>query len=226
MITESINVMVTRVVAAGLVPMVSAVLGAAIAAADPAPKDPKPVPGNVWVSPGEIPMNGVYHWAPASPTATGKASFLSTRLCGNPAADLLPPASAISTQTATDTAASVVQAAGQWPDESPVASDKAAAFQSGIRAQLNQCQGINQVQRLELRPAPSWFGFAATLSVGNGDHPSSEVHIYNVVPPGSGAISELAVTVPLTAGQPSPWVPVDDVTVLRAVARPLCKGAC
>ncbi len=205
--------------------------GTATAAAEPTPNPagpaPKPVPASVWINPGDIPMNGEYHWSAASPTTTGRAAFLSMRLCGSPSADLLPPASGIATQAASGTAASVVQAAGQWPEGTPVASDRALAFQSGIRSQLNFCPGVGDVISVDLRPLASWYGFAATLLVGKErDNPTSEVHIYNVVPPESGTISELAVTVPRTGSEPSPWKPVDDATVLRALAQPLCKGSC
>lgn len=200
----------------------------ATAAAEPTPNPagpaPKPVPASVWINPGEIPMNGDYHWSAANPTVSGRAAFLSMRLCGNPPADVLPPASAIATQTAPGTAASVVQAAGQWPEG---AAGGASAFQSAIRSQLNYCPGVGEVISVDLRPAPSWYGFAATLLVGKErDNPTSEVHIYNVVPPESGTVSELAVTVPRTGTEPSPWKPVDDATVLRALAQPLCKGSC
>lgn len=203
-------------------------LGAGTAVAEPTPNPaapaPKPVPAAAWLRPGDIPMNSEYHWSAASPTTTGRASFLSSRLCGSPSADLLPPASGIATQTAAGTAASVVQAAGQWPEGS---LDAASAFQSSIRSQLNYCPGIGDVISVDLRPAPSWYGFAATLLVGaDRDNPASEVHIYNVVPPESGTISELAVTVPRTGREPSPWKPVEDATVLRALAQPLCKGSC
>ncbi|CPW95682.1 Uncharacterised protein [Mycobacteroides abscessus] len=141
-----------------------------------------------------------------------------------PPADVLPPASAIATQAASGIAASVVQAAGQWPEGN---TEGASAFQSGIRSQLNYCPGVGDVISVDLRPAPSWYGFAATLLVGKErDNPTSEVHIYNVVPPESGTVSELAVTVPRTGREPSPWKPVDDATVLRALAQPLCKGSC
>ncbi|WP_134083115.1 hypothetical protein [Mycobacteroides salmoniphilum] len=211
---------VTGVLAAGF--------STATAAADPTPNPAgpaaRPVPASVWISPGEIPMNGEYHWSAANPTATGRASFLSMRLCGTTSADVLPPASAIATQAASGTAASVVQAAGQWPEGN---TDGALAFQSAIRSQLNYCPGVGDVISVDLRPAPSWYGFAATLLVGKErDNPTSEVHIYNVVPPESGTVSELAVTVPRTGREPSPWKPVDDATVLRALAQPLCKGSC
>lgn len=111
--------------------------GTATAVAEPTPNPagpaPRPVPAGVWISPGEIPMNSEYHWSAANPTATGRASFLSMRLCGAPSSDVLPPASAIATQAASGVAASVVQAAGQWPEGN---TDGAAAFQSGIRSQL------------------------------------------------------------------------------------------
>lgn len=125
-------------------------------------------------------MNSDYHWSAVSPTATGRAAFLSMRLCGSPSADVLPPASAIATQAASGIAASVVQAAGQWPEGN---TEGASAFQSGIRSQLNYCPGVGDVISVDLRPAPSWYGFAATLLVGKErDNPTSEVHIYNVVP--------------------------------------------
>lgn len=64
-------------------------------------------------------MNSDYHWSAVSPTATGRAAFLSMRLCGSPSADVLPPASAIATQAASGIAASVVQAADSGPKETP-----------------------------------------------------------------------------------------------------------
>lgn len=202
----------------------STVTAAAEPTPNPAGPAPKAVPASVWINPSEIPMNGDYHWSAANPTVSGRAAFLSMRLCGSPSAAVLPPASAIATQIAPGTAASVVQAAGQWPEG---ATDGASAFQSAIRSQLNYCPGVGDVISVDLRPAPSWYGFAATLLVGKErDNPTSEVHIYNVVPPESGTVSELAVTVLRTGAEPSPWKPVDDATVLRALAQPLCKGSC
>lgn len=214
-----------RLLVAGVALMAG--FGTTTAMAEPQGPAPRPVPSNVWMKPGDIPMNSEYHWSSAAPTTTAKASFLSIRLCGGPAEALYPPASAISTQAASGVPASVVQAAGQWPGDGATASAPAIEFQDGLRRQLSACPGIGQVISVDLRPSPSWNGFAATVLIGeNRDTPISEVHIYNVSPPESGTVSELAVTVPRSASAPSPWKPVEDAAVMRALAQPLCAGRC
>lgn len=203
---------ITGFLAAGAV--VSLGLGAGVAAADP-------IPGSVWMSPGSIPQSSVYHWAAAQPTATGGASFVSNRLCGSPTADLARPnSSALATQAASTAGASVVQAVGKWTDAA-----QAGAFQSGIHSQMNMCPGVNNVQNINTRDMPQWSGFATTIQLGERDHLTSEVHIYNVVPAGSGTMSELAVTVPMVNSM-STWQPVSDESVMQALARPLCQGGC
>jgi len=194
---------------------------------------PSGLPGSVWISPAQIPLDASYHWqAPTSVAQAGSLAFQLQELC-----QTAVPASVsaldgqFTTATASMTGNGTSSGDNDWTAEETVthdpsvdsASDQAAygAF-TDLVTSLKTCG-----QKLGVHMSvttDSGENFAATVTIPASTGAIISVHDYVTVP--DGTIVELALwTAPYAGNSVTvPWTSAPDSTVLSALSSPVCSS--
>ena len=199
-------------------------------AADPA-ATASGLPGSVWVSPAQIPLDSSYHWqSPSGLAQGGNLVFQFEDLC-----ETSIPASVgaldgqFTTATATMTGNASSSGNNDWVAKETITHDPSVdsgsdqvafgAF-TDLVASLKTCaqsQGVHMTVTTD-----SGENFAATATIPTSTGATLTVHDYVTVP--DGTLVELALWAAPYAGNSVsvPWAKVSDASVLSAISSPVC----